>query len=69
MNHSLMTADRTTHLKMVVVSLVAAIIVVVVGISARLTDTSQTTARLQSAPVMKAEKSVTFTSSEAVRVR
>jgi hypothetical protein len=69
MNHSLMTADRTTHLKMVVVSLVAAIIVVVVGISARLSETRETTARLQSAPVMKAEKAVTFTSTEAVRVR
>ena len=55
MNHSLVTADRTTHLKMVVVSLVAAIIVVVVGITARLTETGQTTAGLQSATVVKAE--------------
>jgi hypothetical protein len=69
MNHSLVTADRTTHLKMVVVSLVAAIIVVVVGITARLADTGQTTARLQSAPVMKAEKVITFTSTDSVRVR
>jgi len=39
MNHSLVTADRTTHLKIVAVSLVAAIAVVLVGITARVTDT------------------------------
>jgi hypothetical protein len=69
MNHSLVTADRTTHLKMVVVSLVAAIIVVVVGITARLTETGQTTAGLQSATVVKAEKVITVTSTDSVRVR
>ena len=39
MNHSLVTADRTTHLKIVAVSLVAAIAVILVGITARVTDT------------------------------
>ena len=39
MNHSLVTADRTTHLKIVAVSLVAAIAVIVVGITARVTVT------------------------------
>ena len=38
MNHSLVTADRTTHLKIVAVSLVAAIAVILVGITARVTD-------------------------------
>ena len=36
MNHSLVTADRTTHLKIVAVSLVAAIAVILVGITARI---------------------------------
>ena len=35
MNSSLYTADRTTHLKIVVVGLVAAILIAVIGISAR----------------------------------
>jgi hypothetical protein len=35
MNWSLYTADRTTHLKIVVVGLVAALLVSVIGISAR----------------------------------
>ena len=38
MNHSLVTADRTTHLKIVAVSLVAAIAVILVGVTARITD-------------------------------
>ena len=33
MNHSIITADRNTHVKMVVVALVAAIMVVTVGIA------------------------------------
>ena len=35
MNSSLYTADRTTHLKIVVVGLVAAILIAVIGVSAR----------------------------------
>jgi hypothetical protein len=35
MNSSIRSADRTTHLKIVAVSLMAAILVVVTGISAR----------------------------------
>lgn len=35
MNWSLYTADRTTHLKIVVVGLTAALLIAVVGISAR----------------------------------
>ena len=37
MNSSLTTADRTTHLKIVVVSLIAALVVLAVGISAHAT--------------------------------
>ena len=35
MNWSMYTADRTTHLKIVVVGLAAALLIAVVGISAR----------------------------------
>ena len=45
MNYSLATADRTTHLKVVVVALVAAILVVTAGIAARVTSIDSETAR------------------------
>ena len=35
MNHSIYSADRTTHLKMVVVALIAGIVVAGFGISTR----------------------------------
>ena len=61
MNHSLVTADRTTHLKIVAVSLVAAIAVVLVGITARVTD-SGASANLQAhGPVLKAGKPAAVT--------
>jgi hypothetical protein len=57
MNHSLVTADRTTHLKIVAVSLIAAIAVILVGITARITDPDTTTARLEAhGPAIKAGK-------------
>jgi ABC-type proline/glycine betaine transport system permease subunit len=39
-NSSMFTADRTTHLKIVVMSLLCATMVAVVGVAARVTDTS-----------------------------
>ena len=66
MNHSIHSADRSTHLKIVVVALVAGIAVAAFGISARtnadLTQTAQT-------HVMKAGKPVVITSSETSTVR
>jgi hypothetical protein len=38
MSHSLIGADRTTHLKIVAVALAGAIAVILVGITARVTD-------------------------------
>lgn len=38
MNHSLLTADRRTHSKIIVVALIAAITVIGVGLTARLTE-------------------------------
>jgi hypothetical protein len=64
MNHSIHSADRATHLKIVVVALVAGIAVVAFGISARThSDYSQT------AHVVKAGKVMTVTSSDASVVR
>jgi hypothetical protein len=64
MNHSIHSADRATHLKIVVVALVAGILVAGFGISARTSsDYSQT------AHVIKAGKPVVVTSSDASIVR
>ena len=60
MNHSIYSADRTTHLKIVVVALVAAIVVAGFGISARNNSDEGFT---QTAKVMKAGKPVVITSS------
>ena len=66
MNHSIYSADRTTHLKIVVVALVAGIAVAGFGISAR---TNSDEGYSQTARVMKAGKAVTITSSETSTVR
>ena len=64
MNHSIHSADRATHLKIVVVALVAGIAVAGFGISARTnSDYSQT------AHVVKAGKPMAVTSSDAAVVR
>ena len=66
MNHSIYSADRTTHIKIVVVALVAGIAVAGFGISAR---TNSDEGYTQTARVMKAGKAVTITSSETSTVR
>jgi len=66
MNHSIYSADRSTHLKIVVVALVAGIAVAGFGISARsLSNDSDA----QTAHVIKAGKPVTITSSNTSMVR
>jgi hypothetical protein len=66
MNHSIYSADRTTHLKIVVAALVAGILVAGLGISARRgADDGYT----QTARVMKAGKPVVVTSSDNLLVR
>jgi hypothetical protein len=64
MNHSFHSADRATHLKIVVVALVAGIAVAAFGITARSNvDYNQT------AHVIKAGKPVVLTSSDSSAVR
>lgn len=68
-NSSIFTADRTTHLKIVVISLVASILVVMVGITAR-TTLPDPAARIQTAgPAIKAGKPTAITRSDTSAVR
>ncbi|ULK98261.1 hypothetical protein [Bradyrhizobium sp. I71] len=67
MNHSIHSADRATHLKIVVVALVAGIMVAGFGIAARTNaDYGQTA---QSTPVIKAGKPVAVTSAASSEIR
>jgi hypothetical protein len=68
-NFTLKTADRLTHLKIVVVSLVAAIVVVGVGIAARPNLPDMSTQLEARAPVLKAGKPVIWTRADSVTVR
>ena len=65
MNHSIYSADRSTHLKIVVVALVAGIAVAGFGISARTSSDDFT----QTARVLKAGKPMTVTSANTLMVR
>lgn len=64
MNHSIHSADRATHLKIVAIALVAGLAVAGFGISAR--STSDYT---QTAHVIKAGKTMAVTSSNTMMVR
>jgi hypothetical protein len=64
MNHSIHSADRATHLKIVVVALVAGIAVAAFGITTRNNVDYTQTAR-----VIKAGQPVAVTSSDAMVVR
>ena len=66
MNHSIYSADRTTHLKIVVVALVAGVLVAGFSISTRNGSDEGFT---QTARVMKAGKPVAVTSSANSLVR
>jgi hypothetical protein len=66
MNHSIYSADRSTHLKIVVVALIAGIAVAGFSISAR---NSSDEGYTQTARVMKAGKPVAITSANTSTVR
>ncbi|CCD91241.1 conserved exported hypothetical protein [Bradyrhizobium sp. ORS 375] len=66
MNHSIHSADRSTHLKIVVVALIAGIAVTAFGIAAR---TSVNYSQTASHAVVKAGKPVAVTSASEPMVR
>jgi hypothetical protein len=68
MNHSIYSADRSTHLKIVAVALVAGITVAGFGITAR-TGADGAYAQTQTAKIIKAGKPVMITSSETSQLR
>ena len=67
MNHSIYSADRSTHLKIVVVALVAGIAMAGFGISARTTASDE--GYTQTAGVLMAGKPVAITSADTSTVR
>jgi hypothetical protein len=67
MNHSFHSADRSTHLKIVAVALVAGIAVAGFGIAAR--TNSDFTQTAQTSQILKAGKPVAVTSSGTSAIR
>jgi hypothetical protein len=68
-NSSLLTADRMTHSKVVVVGLLCAILVAGIGIAAHLSE-GISGGQLQAAgPVIKASKPLTAATSEGRTIR
>ena len=67
MNHSIYSADRSTHLKIVVVALIAGIAVAGFSISARTTISDE--GYTQTARVIKAGKPMAITSATTTAVR
>ena len=66
MNYSLLNASSQTHLKIVIVALVGAILIVLGGITAHV-NADRDVVRLHAhAPVVKAAKSVTYTGDSAL---
>jgi hypothetical protein len=69
MSHSLLTADRGTHVKIVVVALVGAILVVAAGIAAHVSASGELVRLQAHGPVLKAGKPVTYTGQGDALVR
>jgi hypothetical protein len=69
MNWSLYRADRTTHLKIVIVGLAAALLIAVIGISARELNLGTDIMTAQNPTVIKAGGPVVFTDRSGPTVR
>lgn len=69
MNWSMYTADRTTHLKIVVVGLAAALLIAVIGISAQQFNLGTDILTAQAPAVIKAGGPVVFTDRDASTIR
>jgi hypothetical protein len=69
MTHSIIGADRATHLRIVAVALIAGIIVVLVGLAARISDFETAAAMMNNGPVIKAGQPALVTEREKYTVR
>jgi cytochrome oxidase Cu insertion factor (SCO1/SenC/PrrC family) len=70
MNHSLLDADRNTHFRIIAVALVSAIVLIVVGLMARVDNSATATAQLHAnGPVVKVGKPMTVTIRDGATVR
>jgi hypothetical protein len=69
MNWSMYTADRSTHLKIVVVGLVAALLIAVIGIAAREYNLGTDILTAQATTVIKAGGPVVFTDRSGSTIR
>ena len=69
MNWSMYTANRTTHLKIVVVGLVAALMIVVISISAHELNLGTDIMAAQTPAVIKAGGPVVFTDRSGPTIR
>jgi hypothetical protein len=69
MNWSMYTADRTTHLKIVVVGLSAALLIAVIGISAHKLNLGTDILTAQAPTVIKAGGPVSFTARDGATIR
>ena len=69
-NSTIFTADRITHVKIVLLSLAASIAILLVAMAARNTTASDTTGRIQVAgPPVKAGKPVAISHSDTTVIR
>jgi hypothetical protein len=66
MNHSIYSADRTTHLKIVIVALIAGIAIAGLGLSSR---ANSDTAPIQTAGAVKPGKPLAMTRADALVTR
>ncbi|HVZ51577.1 MAG TPA: hypothetical protein VG986_06400 [Pseudolabrys sp.] len=69
MNWSMYTADRTTHLKIVVVGLAAALLIAVIGIAARNLNLGTDVLTAQNPTVIKAGGPVNFSDRDGPTIR
>jgi hypothetical protein len=69
-NHSLVSADRSTHFKIAAIAVAATIVVVAVGLRARVGDGGSVTARIEAtSTVVKVGQPVASASSDSSSIR
>ncbi len=69
MNWSMYSADRGTHLKIVVVGLTFALLVAVIGISAHEFNLGTDIMTAQAPTVIQAQKNTAFTARDGITIR